>query len=148
MTDTEIELVDTDAPADGAILRPSQLRRVEALKSARSVLENKAGLWTGSKVDEGRSVVDMLTLADWILTGADPYPSPTQRDASNQLYFESGWEAVRAEVMSLADNFDSRAAVDWVREHPAKDRLIPAYEADDGVADGPYPDENNGPGNP
>ena len=154
MTDTAVPLpepIDTDAVQDDQVLRPSQRRRVEALQAARQILEIKPGIFTGSKLEPARSVVvDLMTLADWIIDGpdrdndtvdlmngagervtsistrpgqwADVSPQ-TAHDASARAYFESGWEAVRTEVLSLAEQVDSRSAVDWIRDHPAAGRL-------------------------
>ena len=59
MTDTAVPLpepVDRDAPTDDNILRPSQLRRIEALQAARNVLVSKPLLFSGSGVPSpGRS---------------------------------------------------------------------------------------------
>lgn len=109
MNDTLPDIIDTDSPADGATLRPSQLRRVEALKVARQILEIKPGIFTGSKLESARSVVvDLMTLADWILLGPD-----------NSDPFD---------VLTVSHGADGG--------FPPHDDL------------GPYPDENNGPGNP
>jgi hypothetical protein len=66
------ELPDYTEPGDGDhVLTIDQLRRVEALKVARSILESKPGLFGGSKVEENRAVYDLTYLADWIIDGPD-----------------------------------------------------------------------------
>lgn len=153
MTDTAVPLPETEAeavPDDGSMLTADQRRRVSALQIARDVLENKPALFAGAKVPEVRSVGDLTYLADWIIDGTDtdaPLSLETSRDATNKAYFDSGWEAVRREVLSLAEHEGAAVAVQWTHDHPADGRLIDG--PDTLTADlGPYPDENNGPGNP
>jgi hypothetical protein len=74
MTDTAVplpELPDYTESADDQVLTLDQLRRIEALKVARSILENKPGLFAGSKVEANRAVYDLTFLADWIIDGPD-----------------------------------------------------------------------------
>jgi hypothetical protein len=68
------ELSNPDTPADGATLRPSQLRRVEALQVARNTLASTPAVFSGSKLDGTRSIGDLVALADWILFGSDGTP--------------------------------------------------------------------------
>lgn len=79
--DTATDLIDTDAPTEGSTLRPSQLRRVAALHEARKVLENKAGLFVGSKMGEGFGVGDLTYVAGWIIDG----PVPDERDTAEYV---------------------------------------------------------------
>lgn len=155
MTDTAVPLPETETeaeavPDDGSMLTADQRRRVSALQIARDVLENKPALFAGAKVPEVRSVGDLTYLADWIIDGTDtdaPLSLVMSRDAANKAYFDSGWEAARREALAVDERKGGRAAVDWLRDHPADGRLIDG--PDTLTADlGPYPDENNGPGNP
>lgn len=69
MTDTAVPLPELLVDP---LLTADQRRRVEALKVARQVLENKPGVFSGSKLEPARSVVvDLMTLADWIIDGPD-----------------------------------------------------------------------------
>lgn len=143
--DTAVPLPDpaTDAvPDDGSMLTVDQRRRVEALQVARQILENKPGLFAGSKVEANRAVYDLTYLGDWITDGPDnddtveiktfggetvavvPMSPETARDASNAAYFNSGWDAVVREVRAVAAQQGAEAAVEWARTHPAGGRLI------------------------
>jgi hypothetical protein len=69
------EPADQSVPDDGSFLTADQRRRVEALQVSRQILENKAGLFAGSKVEANRAVYDLTYLADWIIDGPDSYAS-------------------------------------------------------------------------
>lgn len=72
----KIGTVRVAAVAVDTKLTDDQLRRVEALQVARQTLENKPGLFAGSKVEANRAVYDLTYLADWIIAGpADDEPS-------------------------------------------------------------------------
>lgn len=127
MPERKIGTVRAAAVAVDTKLTDDQLRRVEALQVARQTLENKPGLFAGSKVEANRAVYDLTYLADWIIDGPDndePLSLETSRDASNAAYFNSGWEAVRREVLSVAEQMGDTPAVDWIRQHPGQGRLI------------------------
>lgn len=132
MTDTAVPLPETEAvPDDGSMLTADQRRRVEALQVARQILENKPGLFAGSKLEPARSVVTDLTyLADWIINGPDS-------DDRVELLTGSGERvaSISTRTGQWADTYGSPP----VDDHDA------AATVDDL---GPYPDENNGPGNP
>jgi len=67
------ELIDSDAVPEGQILRPSQVRRAEALMIARKVLENRQALFAGSKLTSTSTIGDLTYLADWIVTGPQDF---------------------------------------------------------------------------
>jgi hypothetical protein len=106
--DVAIPIPDTDAPADGEILRPSQRRRIEALQSARGVLANTPALFAGSKIDGTRSVGDLIVLAEWILFGSD---EPDTSDADAAYLRQQGYISGVRDAATFADaggeNFDS-----------------------------------------
>jgi hypothetical protein len=53
-------------------LTDDQLRRIEALQIARQALEQRPGLFAGSKIEAtSRVVFDLTYLADWIIDGPD-----------------------------------------------------------------------------
>jgi hypothetical protein len=107
-------------------LSDEQLARVEALHVAREVLENKPGLFVGSKIDGTRSVYDLISLAEWIEQGSSTFdtPEPTEPDIADgstaQDHFNEGWNAHRREVLSVSDAVDPKSGVEWSREHPAE----------------------------
>ena len=70
MSSTEVEpMADPDSVVE-QVLTLDQRRRVEALQVARRILENKPGLFAGSKVETSRTVIDLIDLGDWILDGS------------------------------------------------------------------------------
>lgn len=92
MTDTAVplpELPDYTESADDTTFNLDQHRRVEALKVARSILENKPSPFAGTKVEAIRSVGDLTYLADWILAGSSTDTEPTDivelRNAAGEL---------------------------------------------------------------
>lgn len=129
MTDT-----DRDAVAEGQILRPSQLRRVEALKTARLILEDRTGgVFAGVKAEAKGTVEDLLTLAGWVLDGLkvdaeDPIEGWTSAD---QSAYNTGWNDHRAAVLDTYGMDGAQAAVQWSRKYPAS--MVPR--------DVPTPDE-------
>lgn len=50
--------------------------------------------------------------------GAD-MTAATKHDAHDRLWFDSGWEACRREVLALAEHQGDTAAVEWASRHPA-----------------------------
>jgi len=165
--DTAVPLPDpaTDAvPDDGSMLTVDQRRRVEALQVARQILENKPGLFAGSKVAANRAVYDLTYLGDWIIDGPDnddtveiktfggetvavvPMNPETARDASNAAYFNSGWDAVVREVRAVAAQQGAEAAVEWARTHPAGGRLIDGPDTLEADWDAPAVSTSEKPG--
>lgn len=82
MPERKIGTVRVAAVAVDTKLTDDQLRRVEALQVARQTLENKPGLFAGSKVEANRAVYDLTYLADWIIDGPAAYADDEPSDAT------------------------------------------------------------------
>lgn len=121
MTDTAVplpELPDYTESADDTTFNLDQHRRVEALKVARSILENKPSPFAGTKVEAIRSVGDLTYLADWIIAGPDTDLEPTDivelRNGAGELVVRIPvTPAAKTEVRTLSD--DDLENMNWAR---------------------------------
>jgi hypothetical protein len=111
MPERKIGTVRAAAVAVDTKLTDDQLRRVEALQVARQTLENKAGLFAGSKVEAHRAVYDLTYLADWIIDGPGAYASEdVPEDAPTAA--EQGYQQNRAGLWEPIPNHDAAATAD------------------------------------
>lgn len=132
------ETIDSDAVQEGQILRPSQLRRVGALRVARSILENKPGVFSGSKVEANRAVYDLTYLADWIISGPDlgtiqddePKPESESRALDELPITKDELPTSDADELMLSAGFDRRPADRPFPTYP-EDALPAAVDADE-----------------
>lgn len=121
MTDTAVplpELPDYTESADDTTFNLDQHRRVEALKVARSILENKPSPFAGTKVEAIRSVGDLTYLADWIIAGS------STDDAGERVVSVSSkpgvWEPPRSAADLIADAAPKTVSAPWSGREYAK----------------------------
>lgn len=70
-------MIEEDKTQD--VMSNDQRQRVVALKQARAVLVERGALSSG-KIS---SIVDLITTAQWIIDGNDPWPADNQPDESD-----------------------------------------------------------------
>lgn len=110
--DTAVPMPDRDAVQEGQILRPSQVRRAEALMTARKVLENRQALFAGSKLTSNSTIGDLTYLAEWILTGQldfdgdEAYPDADDIAKAERQGFIDGVKASQTFVAAGGTDLD------------------------------------------
>lgn len=106
-----------------------QIQRIKALEIAAKVFTARPAMFGGNEATR-RSVLDLTSLADWILTG-DTFPA---RDSEDELIvtadrlqqsYNNGWNDLREQMLTRSGRQGSEGgnevvAIDWSEEHPAE----------------------------